>query len=401
MRSTRAATWCMVFSLVGLGLCAYLFILHLGLMRGDLLGGPACGSDGAFNCHAVTASRWGVLFGVPLALWGMLGYLAVLALARLVGHSEEWAPHLLTVIFCLAAAYVIADLFLFGVMALELRAYCLFCLGTYLVNLALLVLSGCALGYPWPQAIGRLPAALGTLVPSGQRRAAWLFWDTFLVAAVAVAGLHLATIYVSRGSLGSMRKQIADFAAKQPRVSIQTEGDPSIGPAEAPIHLVEFSDFLCPACQRASKMNHVILAGHRRDVHFVFKQYPLDTNCNTIPRSVHPGACLIAAATECAHRQGKFWELHDLIFKDGPRYNFSALPADAQRLGLNVEQFQACLDSGEGMEAVKRDIAEAQRVGVNSTPTYVINGLPVPGGITPALFDDLLHVLRQQSSGGS
>ena len=73
MLSTRGSSWCVLFGVVGLGLAGYLVYLHLGLLRGELLGGPACGS-GAFNCHAVTAGAWGTVLGVPLAFWGIIGY---------------------------------------------------------------------------------------------------------------------------------------------------------------------------------------------------------------------------------------------------------------------------------------------------------------------------------------
>lgn len=396
MRPTRGATWTILLCLTGIVLCAYLFALHLALMRGELLLGPACSGEGAFNCHAVTASSWGAILGMPLALWGMLAYVAMFAFARLARQPGEWATHAFTLIFSMAALLVAGDLFLLGVMVFEIRSYCLYCIGTYVVNVLLLLTSAAALGYPWPQAFRRLPGAIGSLIPSSQRLAAWGFWDSFSLAAAAIVALHLATVYVSRGTLGSMRKQIAEFTSKQARVTPDITGDPILGQPTAPIQMIEFSDFLCPACQRASSMNRIILASHRHDTAFIFKNYPLDTSCNTIPRTVHPGACLVAEAAECAQQQGKFWPLHDLIFKAGPKYDVKQLPADAQRAGLDVPAFQACLTSGQGMEAVKHDIAEAQKIGVSSTPTYVINGLPVPGGITPAVFEDLAAVLKEQ-----
>jgi len=169
------------------------------------------------------------------------------------------------------------------------------------------------------------------------------------------------------------------------------------GPASASFHVVEFSDFFCPACQRASKLNTILLASHRRDTTFVFKHYPLDTTCNTqVTRMVHPGACTVAAASECAHLQGKFWPVHDLMFEAGHLYNVARLEEDMTRLGLDLPRFRACMQSGEGMEAVRRDIAEGARIGVSSTPTYIINGVPIAGGVTPTTFDDLTAVLKEQ-----
>jgi protein-disulfide isomerase len=103
----------------------------------------------------------------------------------------------------------------------------------------------------------------------------------------------------------------------------------------------------------------------------------------------------VAAAAECAHSQGRFWGFHDLIFERGGIYNIGHLERDAERLGLDMARFRACLQSGEGMEAVKRDIAEAVKIGVPSTPTYVINGVPMVGMLNPATFEEMAAVLRE------
>lgn len=394
MRPTRGLSWCTWLGLTGMGLAGYLTVIHLGLLRGELLGGAAC-SAGAFNCHAVTAGAWGSFLGMPLALWGLLGYVAVFALSLLGQQSVEAAAPAATLIFGLSVVSVGIDLVLLALMALVIRYACLFCLLTYAVNASLLVVSARSLAVPWRGAFGQLGAALGLLSPSRQRPGATLFWGVMFVGALGTVGVHAATTFVSRGSTAQVRQQIRNFVANQPRSRIETAGDPAIGPPGAPLELIEFSDFFCPACQRASKLNTVIIANHRQDARFVFKHYPLDTACNDrIGRMVHPGACRIAAASECAHLQGKFWPFHDRVFEAGRDYNLANLEGDVERLGMEVAAFRSCLESGQGMEAVRRDIAQAGTAGVQSTPTYVINGIPVSGGLSPFAFEDFAAVLR-------
>jgi len=395
MRIQRAVTWSLVLSLVGIGLAGYLTVLHLGLMRGELLGGAACGTSGAFNCHMVAGSSWGSFLGMPLSLWGLLGYVGVFALALLARQSPDWAAHAMTLSAGLAALFVAIDLLLFGVMVVVIRALCLFCLVTYAVNLLLAVIAWRALQRPWPQIFKHLGPSCATLVPSSQRPAAWLFWGIITVGVIGVSGVHAATTFVSRGSLGSIQPQLREYLGKQTPLRLELTGDPVIGPSQAALQIVEFSDFFCPACQRASKLNPIIMANHRDDASFTFKHFPLDMMCNDrIPRVVHPGACQIAAASECAHLQGKFWPFHDLVFEKGHDYNMAHLEGDLRRLGLDLEPFRACMASGQGMAAVKRDIAEAAKANVGSTPTYVINGTVLPGIMTPAMFDDIAAVLQ-------
>ncbi|MBI4598154.1 MAG: thioredoxin domain-containing protein [Candidatus Omnitrophica bacterium] len=398
MRSQVAARLILILSLIGLGLAGYLYYIHLGLLRGELLGGAVCSGAGQFNCHAVTAGPWGSFLGIPLALWGALAYVAFAGLALLAHQSEEWAGHALAAIALLALLAVAVDVALFGLMAFVIRFYCLFCLLTYAVNLLILIASAQALGRPWLRVFASAGQAIGALMPARARPQAALFWGLMAVAALGLAGIHASNEFITRGPAGAMRKQLQDYIARQPaRGIVALDHDPMQGPANAPIQMVEFSDFMCPACQRASKLNPVLLAGHHRDIAFVFKNYPLDTACNShVQSSPHPGACQLAAAGECAHAQGKFWPLHDVIFEKGHDYKATALDDDARRVGLDVERFRACMASGEGLEAVKRDIEEGAARQVMSTPTYIVNGVPVTGGFNPVMFEEFLSVLRER-----
>lgn len=393
--TTRQATSLSIFlSLVGLGLSGYLFFMHLGMLRGDLLGGGACGA-GVFNCHVVTGSVWNTLFGLPLPIWGLIAYSGMLGLA-LLARQPGWQEDGLRLVALVAAVMVIADLFLLGIQAAILRNYCLLCLATYVVNAALWLTASAGVRQPAPAAAMAGLRALGRLVPSPQRPELGLFWGLLVLSAIGAIGLHLSTLFASRGTLGGFKQQIAEFMTGRPRVAVDVGDDPSIGPVEAPIQLVEFSDFFCPACQRASKMNHVLLENHRGQVRFVFKNFPLDQSCNTvIQRDVHPGACRAAAAGECAHAQGKFWPLHDRIFAKGHEYDLDRLSEDAREARLDVAGFNACLASGEGMAHVTKDIAEAGKASVVSTPTYLINGVPAGGGLTPETFQDFVDVLME------
>jgi len=399
MRAERSASWCLLLSLIGIGLAGYLTVLHLGLMHGELLGGAICSGSGALNCHAVTSGAWGSVLGMPLSLWGLIGYIVMLALSLLGLQSSEWAVHAATLTFVLALFFVGADLFLLGLMVFVIRFYCLFCLATYAVNVLILSTAARGLGRPWPRAIAEVGTSLRALVPSRHRPAAGFFWGLVLAGGVGTFAVHASTTFVTQGGFGAMRSQMREYVSKQPRVSVEVSTDPAHGPAGAPLQVIEFSDFFCPACQRAAKMNTILFASHRRDMQFIFKNYPLDTSCNDkVGRMVHPGACRVAAASECAHAQGKFWTFHDVMFeRTAHGYNPANLDADMERLGLDMPRFRACMDSGQGLDAVKRDIAEGAKAGVMSTPTYILNGLPVAGGLQPSVFEDFVAVLKESN----
>lgn len=155
-------------------------------------------------------------------------------------------------------------------------------------------------------------------------------------------------------------------------VKIPVAGAPSVGPQSAPITIVEFSDFQCPYCAAAIPEIHALLKAYPSAVKLIFKQYPLE---------FHPHADLAAAAAVAAQKQGKFWEMHDALFlhhDDLSRANILAL---ARQNGLNMNRFEADLDSTAVRESVLRDMQDGDHAGVEGTPTLFINGQRYNGAI--------------------
>ena len=388
----------MLLSLVGIAICAHLTYLHLALLRGEIVGGIGCGAAGSvFNCHVVTASPFGRFLDVPLSLWGLLGYLVAFSLALIAWQLPERAANALAGLTLLSLGFITMDAGLFAVMATQLHHFCPLCLATYAVNLLMLIIAKTVSAKPWAQ-ITRSASTLATeLTPPRRGSAAgWIFWGIVLTGAAGVFSVNGSVLYMARGSPAAFRKQLAEFTTQRPRVQVDTTGDPVMGASDGAIQIVEFSDFLCPSCQRAWSFNPILLAGHMHEASFAFKNFPLDSTCNSaLNRVVHAGACDVAAAAECAHEQGKFWEFQDLAFKAGPAYKASSIDGDAASLGLDMEKFHACQQSGRGIEAVKRDIAQAVQINVTRTPTYVINGVVIEGLVNPVMFEELIETVRK------
>ncbi|MBI3087796.1 MAG: DsbA family protein [Candidatus Omnitrophica bacterium] len=360
MRAQRGGLVGVALSLAGIGVCGYLAFIHVALMRGELFGGAACGAEGSiFNCHAVTASSFGSVFGVPLALWGLIGYLATLSLAFIAWQFPDWAARALALLAGVSLLFVTLDLVLLAIMLTQIHYLCPLCLATYLVNLLLLLSAKWASTQPWGALLRAIPQAAGAFLPQPRVAVVWVFWGVVLTGTVGTLASHAAINFAAQGDQANMQKQMAQYIKNQRPVSVSTTGDPVLGPSGGSIQLIEFSDFLCPVCQRASRFNPILLATHQRQTSFVFKHFPLDQECNaTVKRTLHNGACRIAAATECAHEQGKFWPFHDRIFRKGSGYKPAELEADARGLGLDMAAYRTCMGTGRGMEAVKRDIEE-------------------------------------------
>lgn len=149
---------------------------------------------------------------------------------------------------------------------------------------------------------------------------------------------------------------------------IAAQGAPAFGPESATVTIVEFSDFECPYCSKAATVTTQLKEKYGDKVRFVFRQFPL---------SFHKNAQGAAEASMAAHAQGKFWEYHDLMFKNQRELSPEALEGYAKQLGLNVAQFKQELESHKYAEQVKKDIELGTQVAVNGTPTLFINGARV------------------------
>lgn len=152
---------------------------------------------------------------------------------------------------------------------------------------------------------------------------------------------------------------------RESAVTIDLEGAPVRGSPMAPITIVEYSDFECPYCGAAHPILARLLREHAGHIRLLFKHYPL---------SGHPHAMNAARAAEAARRQGKFWEMHDLLFENQGQLEQEDLERYAQQLGLDVERFKADLQSEDVQRRIEANRAEGREVGVQGTPTIFVNG---------------------------
>ena len=220
---------------------------------------------------------------------------------------------------------------------------------------------------------------------------------TFLFAGLFIISLFTGGFANFTGNVVAPTNPTNPTQPTQPtdiRVSIDSD-DPILGNADAPISIIEFSDFQCPFCARAAtgalaefKQSSYFKDG---DVNLVYKHFPLN--------SIHPYAQKSAEASVCASKQGKFWEYHDLLFTNQQALDTVSLKKYAGQLGLNQANFDKCLDSGEGASKVSKDLASASAAGGQGTPYFVLvnedgDTVPVSGAVPFANFDVAIKSLQ-------
>lgn len=197
--------------------------------------------------------------------------------------------------------------------------------------------------------------------------------NNLVVALVAVAFVALLS-FVTWQSMGG-------GAGIDP----STLADPAIGPADAKVTIVEYSDFGCPACRAWHNSGTLerVIAAYGDQVRFVWKDFPVVT----------PQSPLGAQAGQCAEAQGKFWAYHDRIFENFAGLERGALSTYATAVGLDVAAFDQCLDSGDMQRKVQAGDQEARRLGIRGTPGFAINGVALAA---PPNFDQLAGFIQKE-----
>jgi len=395
-----------LLALIGGALSGLLVLEHYGIGSATATVDQLCGADSDSGCEQVAESPYSSVGNLSVAGVGLFFYasmLFLLALALVAPESVRGAAAALALaLFGLA---IVTDLGLFLLQVFAIGALCKLCIGTYVVNIgAFLAL------FP---AIRRLSTVKPSLIEGEGRRAlvVWALGSIVLFSTVgaleralasgsepavsllgeAPAGAGLAArLERAEAQLQELQQTLDDPAKYQtyqeqkalqsfeqePVQDLSLSSVPFKGPEEAPISVVEFSDFMCPFCQNLAVAFHNYLPESGGRVKIFFKNFPLDQDCNSaVSRTVHEGACELALGGVCAAKQNKFWEYHDRVFgAPPPSPTVGDVVQIAKAAGLDGEALQSCMASDAAKKELAAQIEEAQHLEVNATPTVFING---------------------------
>jgi predicted DsbA family dithiol-disulfide isomerase len=273
--------------------------------------GKGCRKTEIFRLLGLRVSWWGVLFYVSLTL-------AALAI-----------PEMVRPLVMLGTGFELTFIWIM----LVVKIFCIFCLFNALVILGLFLM--------WIDP-GLLPASGGIIALS----------------------LLISSVLLWRENKDRIRP-----ASSWNQGVLTLEGRPTIGPSDAPVTVVEFSDYLCPACRKAHMAVKSARSRFKGKVRWVFKDMPL-------PRE---GARELAAVVHCADDQDRFWEFQDLIYEAGRQPDEETMKRFAGRLGLDVPRFESCVSKRSRLHQVDQDAKEAVKAGITAVPTFLINGRKIVG----------------------
>ena len=212
----------------------------------------------------------------------------------------------------------------------------------------------------------------------------WRYSTFLLIAVVLIGGIFMFT----NNDGGSNDNTVVQPTAQPGKVSASIDDDPMLGNEDAPVTIIEFSDYECPFCGRFWSQTLPLIKSEYIDtgkVRFVYRDFPLD--------SIHPFATPAAEAAECVRDEAggsdaAYFEYHDKIFANQQLLSTQNLKSWAQELGYNID---SCLSSGKFKAEVQKDLADAQSAGGRGTPFFVINGIPISGAQPFSVFQQAIE----------
>jgi len=302
-----------------------------------------CSAGPELDCTSVALSRYAIALGLPLPIWGLLGF-AALGLAAWLGSA--W-------LIPLAFAAALASLALLGVELVAVHTLCLLCEGVHAVCLALAVVAWQSRRTLTPLR-DRDAAALVLLPPTGAMIALLLFLPPYF--------------------------RVVSFRGELPFAEgVTDDGAHWIGATKPKLTLEEYTDYLCPHCRAASEWTLHRLAARPNDIRVVRRQQPA-VRCSTLP-----GSCDRLRFAYCGEEQARFWQTDRWLFAHGEERTVDAAAA-ARELGLDVDRFKSCVERPETYARAEREATAAVGRRFIGTPTYVVNGKRIP----PATVDRFL-----------
>ncbi len=403
-----------VLAFVGIGFCIVLVKEHLDVYAGGVAGRLLCGGGGALDCEAVAAHRTSWLLGLPVSAWGLVYCCVMLGLSLAAAlYRGDDRKTVLAAGALLSTLALLFDVYLGVVMVTQIGGACLNCVATYAVNLGLVLTYWNLLR----RTDGRV--AWLALLPSRKhltRGGEADYYRSLLKAGltamtVAIIGVALAWSLVPLRQIRAYGEKQVELLLERirnhpPEIDMSRfDEQPAVGPEGAPVDLVLVGDFQCSHCRSLAQAAAALRKRWPDRIRMRFVNSPLGAECNrSILADVHPEACWLARAAECAAWQGRFWAYHDFLYHtlglvEVRKANVLARIPD---IGLERESLLACLESDSARQAVADDLSLLGELRISATPSTIINGHAKQGSMFPWMLERIVSaVLSDGASEGS
>lgn len=353
-----------------------------------------CDINATVSCKQAYLSRYGSVAGVPVAVGGLVFFALVLLLAWGSRGRSRIADSAPAYIFSLSTLALAVVLYLAYASFFVLKEVCPLCVATYVAVAGVFIISGGASSVPLSSLPKRVVRDLGALVAAPVALVIALLFVAGAASAVAFFPSPQERPAVKMEPLAQdQRTELERWWDLQPKVEMPYSND------GAKVLLVKFNDYQCPPCRATYFAYEPVIEKYKdrpKDFKYELKHYPLDPSCNgSVANLVHPAACDAAAAAVMAGPKGTFDKLTDWFFMHQDQLSPATVRTAAREVG-GITDFDA--EYPRAIQEVKTEAATGAALGVNSTPTFFLNGRKV-GGLPPAAMDALIELEIKRAGG--
>ena len=353
-----------------------------------------CDINATVSCKQAYLSRYGSVAGVPVAVGGLVFFALVLLLAWGSRGRSRIADSAPAYIFSLSTLALAVVLYLAYASFFVLKEVCPLCVATYVAVAGVFIISGGASSVPLSSLPKRVVRDLGALVATPVALVIALLFVAGAASAVAFFPSPQERPAVKMEPLAQdQRTELERWWDLQPKVEMPYSND------GAKVLLVKFNDYQCPPCRATYFAYEPVIEKYKdrpKDFRYELKHYPLDPSCNgSVANLVHPAACDAAAAAVMAVPKGTFDKLTDWFFMHQDQLSPATVRTAAREVG-GITDFDA--EYPRAIQEVKTEAATGAALGVNSTPTFFLNGRKV-GGLPPAAMDALIELEIKRAGG--
>jgi protein-disulfide isomerase/uncharacterized membrane protein len=343
-----------------------------------------CNIGQTFDCTAIEMSKYSEFIGgFPLSGFAIAGYLTILVLSLMGLGSHSFRKNVRGLLIFFTGIAVLFSLAYLVIMLTVIGKLCILCLTVDIINVALLIISL------------RLPKSEETPGAGGVNfgHLAGVGIGSLLVAFLFAKGLDPQS-EMKKDDLNDLMESVMNT----PSIPVDYPADsPVVGDPNGKVLVVKFSDYECPACKMGASAIHPLFKRYPSGVKFVFVNYPLDQACNpNIPRKMHEFACEAANVAICGGIQGKFLDTYETLFdhqKDFETGKIADLLAHVP--GIDLAKLKECIKLPSTADKLRRDIVSGgkDKMNIQSTPTFFVNGKKVEGGLPTNLWVEIIDRL--------
>jgi uncharacterized membrane protein/predicted DsbA family dithiol-disulfide isomerase len=369
-----------VFGLAVAGLIdsIYLSISHYRVYT-DIGYQSFCALTRAINCDTVSQSSFSIFLDLPVPVWGVIGYLFFLLLLVPASRSRANPLRMWAVLFLLALAFSIYSIILALISSFLIHSYCIMCIVSYAINFGLLYYCWLVLRrFTTAHFSDALRSDLGHLYAG--RRKYGLAFGGFIV--------FVGAIWLLMSPYWHYQPPVAESTFS---TGTTPEGHPWIGAEQPALEIIEFTDYRCFQCRKMNFYLRTLMVRYPEKIRIVHRHFPMDHLVNPLVKEpMHTGAGILALMAIYAAKEGKFWQMHDLLYtlRDSHEIGTRSL---AEAVGLDPLGLSRAPRDPEIIGKLRDDLREGLRLGITGTPTFVIDGKVYQGQLPPDIQDRLLQ----------